>query len=43
MENIKKALEVLRLAQRLQKQLNIDLKTAYIQAKEIINNKNSKS
>jgi hypothetical protein len=39
MENIKKELEVLRLAQRLQKQLNIDFKEAYIQAKEIINNK----
>lgn len=41
MENIKKALEVLKLAQRLQKQLNIDLKTAYIQAKEIISQNQS--
>lgn len=32
-------MQILKLAQRLEKQLNIDLKTAYIQAKEIIDNK----
>jgi len=39
MENIKKSIEIVKLALRLQKILNIDLKDAYSQAKEIIDNK----
>jgi len=38
---IKKTLEILRLAQRLKKQLNISLSEAYIQAKEIISQNQS--
>jgi hypothetical protein len=38
-----KLMQILKLAQSLEKRLNIDFKEAYIQAKEIINNKNSKS
>lgn len=39
MENIKKSIEIVKLALRLQKILNIDPKDAYSQAKEIIDNK----